>query len=222
MRNFLLTCLALALVFFGAILLSYFNRGVNAQKNGKVEMVANPTSSASTNNNVVEIDGVLFETLVLEPTLLIPENKPDAQTPVKFGIRISNKTQESIRFSRFDTLYPNLFRQDGEAIPLDGGRNGTLNPKESDFPLAMPGESVTLFLDGMLSWQNNKLQLGGSDGFGGLWYFDDLEPGTYKFRFFYQSDRAARQIFKPEEQVLEEIWTGRVATPFVEIRLVES
>ncbi|NER03708.1 MAG: hypothetical protein F6K17_14340 [Okeania sp. SIO3C4] len=217
MRNFWLTCLALALVFFGAMLLSYFNREFNAHRNGTVEIVAK-----SANSNVAEIDGVLFETLVLERTLPIPENKPDIYTPVRFGIRINNQTNNSIRFSKFDTLYPNLFRQDGEAIPLDGGRNWTSKPKESDFPLVMPGESVTLFLDGILSWQNNKLQIRGSDGFGGVWYFNNLEAGTYKFRFLYQNYQAARPISKAEEQVLEGIWIGQVATPFVEVRLVES
>jgi hypothetical protein len=95
-------------------------------------------------------------------------------------------------------------------------------PEESDFPLVMPGESVTFFLEGMLSWQNDKLVMGGTDGFGGFWYFRDLKPGQYKFQFIYQYYDAVMQIYLPKEQILEGIWTGKLATPWVNINLVKT
>jgi len=220
--SFLLFCSALALVLSGVVLLSYGDVGVNAQRIRESAMTDNSMSFKSADDNVVEVEGVSFETLVSEPIWIIPKNEPNAKLPVTLGVRITNKTPNPIRFSRFDTLYPNLVRQGGQVIQLEGGRDGTLKPKESDFPLVAPRESVTFYLDANLSWQNNKLQLGGSDGFGGLWYFDNLNPDTYQVQFIYQSHKRSVEIDKQGRRILDNIWIGRVATPFVKISLLQA
>lgn len=220
LRSFLLICSALALVVSGLMLSSCVNSGVRVQRNGGVEMTANSISSESADQSVVEVDGVSFETFISDSVLLIPQ--PGAETPVKFGIRITNKTQEKIRFAQFGIIYPNLVKEDGQGVPLDGGTDGEKMLKESDYPLVMPRKSVTFFLEGKISWHNNKLELGGADGFGGFWYFRDLKPGKYKFQFIYQNYDAVMRIRQPKEQVLEGIWTGKILTPFVEFQLVRT
>ena len=183
-------------------------------------MAANSISSKSADKSVVEVDGVSFETLVSDSVLSVPQ--PGAETPVKFGVRITNKKQKPARFARFGIIHPNLVTEEGRVIPLYGGTAGEKMPEESDFPLVMPGESVTFCLEGMLSWQNDKLVMGGTDGFGGFWYFRDLKPGQYKFQFIYQYYDAVMQIYLPKEQILEGIWTGKLATPWVNINLVKT
>lgn len=219
-RNFLLICIASALVLSGTTLASCVDSGVITQKSEEVEMAANSISSKSDDKSVVEVDGVSFETLVSDSVLSVPQ--PGAETPVKFGVRITNKKQKPARFARFGIIHPNLVTEEGRVIPLYGGTFGEKMPEESDFPLVMPGESVTFFLEGMLSWQNDKLVMGGTDGFGGFWYFRDLKPGQYKFQFIYQYYDAVMQIHQPKEQILEGIWTGKLATPWVNINLVKT
>lgn len=219
-RNFLLICIASALVLSGTTLASCVDSGVITQKSEEVEMAANSISSKSADKSVVEVDGVSFETLVSDSVLSVPQ--PGAETPVKFGVRITNKKQKPARFARFGIIHPNLVTEEGRVIPLYGGTAGEKMPEESDFPLVMPGESVTFFLEGMLSWQNDKLVMGGTDGFGGFWYFRDLKPGQYKFQFIYQYYDVVMQIYLPKEQILEGIWTGKLATPWININLVKT
>jgi hypothetical protein len=218
MRNFLLTYFVLALVLSEAMLLSYAHKKINSLS---INMTTNSTSPELIDSKAVEVDGVFFETLVPERVLVIPENKLDVEIPVKFGIRITNKTQKPYRFSWFYTLSPNLVQQDGQALQLERLSNGIMKPKESYFPLAMPEESKIFYLEGTLSWHGKMLQLGGSNKFGDFWYFDDLKPGTYQIQFIYQSNKAAIQIYEPKVQFLNSIWTGEVATPFAEFYLVQ-
>ncbi len=183
------------------------------------------TSFESTQSSGVEVDGIRFETLVPDREWLIPENQPGANTPVQLGLRITNNTQTAIRFTRFDTLVPELVKPDGQTLQRDGGRNWTSMPTISDCPLVQPRETVNFFLDAKLTWRNNKLQLGGSDGFGGIWFMDNLKPGMYQTRIWYSSwTPGPMGMYEPKTQTLipiENLWKGSAATPFVEVRLVQ-
>ncbi|HBY78763.1 MAG TPA: hypothetical protein DEG47_17555, partial [Cyanobacteria bacterium UBA11148] len=126
------------------------------------------------------------------------------------------------RFSRFDNLYPNLVKKDGQVLQREGGRDGTLPLNESDFPLVTPGKSITFFLEGMLHWRNNNLLLEFPDGFGGLWYFGNLVAGAYKFGFLYYSYDSAIEIDQPERKKLEGIWVGQISIPLTDIQMLEQ
>lgn len=167
----------------------------------------------------VEKDGVHFEVLAPDRTWPIPKNQPGIQAPVNLGLRISNKTNKPLRFSRFDTLWVEMVRPDGKSLRRGGGRDGTFGKVEADCPLVKPGESVTFIIDAALFWQGNELRLSGSDGFGGLWLLHDLKPGPYKVRVRYQNDRPAFETSPPRQAVLDGVWTGEVDTPFVEVTL---
>jgi hypothetical protein len=185
-----------------------------------VVLLFSTLSVGSVWGGVTTDNGVHFKTLVSKRVWLVPENEPNAKTPIKLGLRITNKKQKSIRFCRFDTLFPEIVQQDGKALQPDGGRDVTFKIKESDCPLLMPGESVAFFLDGIIYWQNDILRLEVSDGFGGLWYFNELSHDTYKVRFIFRRSKATIQIYEPESRILEDIWTGQVTTPFVEVQLI--
>ena len=220
MWKFLAFVLALGLGFLGAIGLSHVPRGLTASFNGEMGRAGNLTSVAPTNSKAVEAGGIRFEILVPDLVWLIPENRPNAETSVQIGIRITNNTSTPLRFTRYNTLYPEIVRPDGQV--LQSGKNGEspFKVRASDCPLVQSGESVTFFVNGSLSWKDNQLQLNVFDGFGYSWQFHPLAPGMNQVRFRYQSDSAAISIHDPKRMLLEGIWTGQVITPLVEIPLV--
>jgi uncharacterized protein (TIGR03067 family) len=170
--------------------------------------------------NVIEKDGVRFEILVPDRDWPIPENRDGARAPIKLGLRITNKTDKPLRFTRFDTLFPEMTGPNGKPLSRSGGRNETLPMKESDCPLVKPGERVTFDIDAHLFWQGGKLRFGGSDGFGGVWGFaDELKPGRYRLRIWYVNTATEHEVGRAERTVLKGIWTGEVKTPFVEVSL---
>ena len=173
--------------------------------------------------NTVEVDGVRFEIIMPERVLRIPENEPDANTKMELGIRITNQTQTPLRFTRFDTLALSIVKPNGERLKRSGARNWTLPPRKADVPLIKPGKSATFFLDAQLFWEQNQLRLGGSDGFGGYWYFDSLESKTYLFSMGYvRPDRIFMYDEGTEDTlILEEFWEGWAESPFVEVRIVK-
>jgi RNA polymerase sigma factor (sigma-70 family) len=172
---------------------------------------------------VIEKDGVRFEVRVPERTWRIPERKPGAGSPVALGLRVTNKTDKAHRFSRFDTLSVGMVGPDGKALERTGGRSRTIPPRESDCPLLNPGEAVTFDIDARLTWKEDKLRFGGSDGFGGGWEFGEaLHPGRYKVQVWYWNDRNEFWAFRNAERLtLREAWTGDVKTPYVEVSLAE-
>lgn len=207
----------LALVFMGAFLLS---TRVSSPHSKVINVIPNLTSSKSNNDNKAEVSGVYFETVIENSILSITEKNHSAETHVQLGVRITNKTHNSMRFCQYRTIFPDLIDPKGIHLRLEGGSNRSRLIQESDCPLIHPEENVTFFLNGILTWKKNKLQLVGSDEINGLWYFDDLESGVYGFRFLYYSTQKSIQISYPEDKVLENIWVGQSYTPISKLSLV--
>ena len=178
--------------------------------------------SRNIDSNTVEIDGIRFEILMPERVLRIPENEPDASTKVEVGIRITNQTQSPLRFSRFDTLYLSIIGENGQIPESQRLRNRTIPRHPTDLPLVRPGKSATFFMDAKLFWEQNKLRLGGSDGFGGYWYIDSLEPGSYFLGMGYFSPKWESVYNKQRQRlVMTDFWRGSGWTPLVEVFLVK-
>lgn len=190
----------------------------------------------SNNSNVVEVDGIRFETVVSERVLTIPEAKRGVYTPVQLGIRITNNTQTSFYFSSYVySMFPEMIAPDGQVM-VTGLHSERLNPPfESNFVLVNPGESVIFSRDAFLFWIQNrkkkrdrKLTLNIPFPCEDIYAFRPLNPGTYQFRFKYRESREGMEDFshliEPTilQRILQNLWTGEVLTPFLEIRLVES
>ncbi|MEG4327059.1 hypothetical protein [Microcoleus sp. herbarium5] len=191
------------------------------------------TSGESFEKSVIEVDGVQFETLMPERTFSIPVEplSPDGNMdiPVQLGIRITNNTPMPFRFSSYGRLTPELMGADSQLLPSIFLRIRRLKPKESYFPLAMPGESVTLFPNARLIWfkRVNELKISIAKGTGGYWNFDILNPGEYHVRFIYRNENEVDRINDRGQEgtkptLLERLWTGRVITPFVKFCIVSS
>jgi hypothetical protein len=162
--------------------------------------------------------------VVPEPVLNIPENRAGATIPVRIGLKITNNTSTPIRFSRYNRVLIQLLRGDGQVIR--GGQSfGGIPPiYESDFPLARPGDSVTLFLDGKLFWDNNYLRLRFPDKYASWDFFCVLKPGTYQVRFTYYGEQTQGEYYDSEtgkRSSVQGFWRGEVVTPFVQFRLVQ-
>lgn len=172
----------------------------------------------STDRSAIEVDGVGFKTELPEPVLTIPPNLPGAETAVKLGIRATNNTSTAFRFQQLDSLDLILIGDDGKEIKFRSDLMRLLVGKGPNYYLAQPRDSALFVLDGMLSWHLNKLLLAIPNQAGGFYYFYDLKPGTYHLGLIYHV--SALRATNLKEQVLEKVWTGWIALPFVDLHLV--
>lgn len=179
------------------------------------------TIEESNDNNVVEVDGIRFETLVPERELTIPNIK-GLKNFVQFGIRITNNSSISYRFISFH-LSPELKRANGELIERSYARNATKTPTESDFLLLLPQESLTFFINAKFCWRGFQLGLTGYDDSGGVWTLCNLKPGIYSVRFTYENHSQTGKIDggMTPWRFLEPLWTGVVSTSYEEFRIVQ-
>ncbi|MDZ8054229.1 MAG: hypothetical protein RMX68_016905 [Aulosira sp. ZfuVER01] len=186
--------------------------------------------------NAVEVDNLRFETVVSEKVLTIPEAKHGVYTPVEFGIRITNNTQNVFYFSTsVYSMFPEMIAPDSQLM-LTGLHSERLNkPLASDYVLVVPGETVTFSREAFLFWiQNRKkkrdrqLTLNIPFPNEDIYVFRPLYPGLYKFRFKYRQSREVMErdyrCIEPKvlEKILQNLWTGEVLNPLVNIHLVES
>ena len=174
--------------------------------------------------------------MVSERILTIPEAKRGVYTPVQLGIRITNNTQSFFYFSSsFYSLFPELIAPDSQVMQTGISCERLNPPIESDYVLVVPGESVTFSRDAFLFWIQNrkkkrdrKLTLNIPFPDQDIYSFCPLYPGLYQFRFKYRQSREGMEEYyhwiEPTvlQTILQNIWTGEVLTPLVEIRLVES
>jgi hypothetical protein len=160
----------------------------------------------------------MFETIVADPVWQVP-GRAAGTTPIRCGLRVTNTTAAAARFTRFDTLVPELRAPGGRLLEREGGRDRTSLVTEADCPLLQPGETTEFRLDAGLYWRGQSLQFGGSDGFGGIWYFDGIKEGPHEFRIGYINPYPALRLGTPGNRVLNNMWTGEGRGPYVEIRI---
>lgn len=194
------------------------------------------TSCESNSSIMVEVDGIQFETVVSERVLPIPEAKRSVFTPVQLGIRITNNTETSFHFSsNFYSMFPELIVPDGQVMQTGIHCERLNRPMESDFFLVLPEKALTFSCNAFLFWIQNpkkkrdrQLTLNIPFPYEDIYVFRPLYPGTYQFRFKYRKSREGvedlSQWIEPIalQRIIENIWTGEVLTPLVDIQLVQS
>lgn len=176
-----------------------------------------------TNKNAVEVDGICFETVVSEPMIQVSGSKSDSPIYVEFGMNITNNTLIPVRFNLFNSLVPQLIISDGHQIQSTLFYRMEIAPKESHFPLVMPGESISFLPCEELVWnKNNQLYLSIYAIDGGIWSFSKLNVGKYYIQFAYRNQNTDFEIERPDLeniQLISDIWTGLVFAPYVELNL---
>jgi hypothetical protein len=216
MRNFYLVFLALAFSTVGLKTLAQVPEKTNQTQTLNPQLAQ---QFLQFSQEVVEKDGLFFQTVVSQPNFLIPRRNSNRSIPIKMGVRIRNNTKKTIRLTSRDMSEPILVKNDGQNVLSDGGCTFITAPTEAEFPWVMPGQSVTFFVQGTIYWRKNRLNMSGRDVFGCYWHFLDLKPGKYTLQFHYQSSRKEAEVYKPERKILSGIWTGKVLTPAVEFTL---
>ncbi|WP_377473649.1 MAG: hypothetical protein P2A85_15710 [Microcoleus anatoxicus] len=266
MKHFLL--FIQALILCAAMAISSFLPGVTADKQGKIERIADNTPPASrysvsgsrngivtvkdattepiavvieehsrikivtnmipkeSNNSNIEVDGISFETLMPERELVVPEKPSDGRKLLDLGIRITNNTTTPLRFCFHDAITPELMLPSGQIIRETGQWSDWLiGYEESDFPLAMPGEDVIFSPGGSIQKiEDNQFELIIWVGNGGSWRFSRLQLGNYQIRLEYSNDAAQVKVYGEDgkKKVINNIWTGKVLTSFIEFSLVDK
>ncbi|KAF3888585.1 MULTISPECIES: hypothetical protein [Nostocales] len=199
---------------------------------------------ASFEDNAVEINSVCFETLVSKQVLTVPkknyvqklqylfqvllqsEENTFPITSLQMGIRVTNNTDNTLRFRlASDLLYPEIVSQDGEIL-VEGGSFSYTQSEESSYPSLIPKANVTFFLEAQTFWLlGNKLGISIPTSNYGGWKLKPLKAGVYQFRFTYynsQTEVKIDELSSKDTKNLEGIWTGEAKTPFIELHLVQN
>jgi hypothetical protein len=219
MRQSRAIVLAVVLVFFGIMALSHTLISVMAHEKVGIERVANMTTCESNNPNAIVEDGICFETLVPEQMVRLP--KYGEESPVKFGVRITNQASTPYRFD-LPFVLPEMLNPHGERMQISLNKNATRKVKEPDIPVIMPGQSLEFLIDAKFNWYSEDcLRLVGNAIYGGIWIFWYLKPGKYQVRFTYKNQLAKKEMITLEEGITEidGFWTGNFMTPFVDLIL---
>lgn len=212
----------LALVLSAVVALGDMPRGFGRPSDVYMGMLANLTSVESTDKNVIERDGIKFETLVPERVLTLPKNEQSAYTPVRFGVRLTNNTLTAFRFC-LDAFTPEFMAFNGEILFAGQLQVGLVFRTESDFPLVRPGEIVMLFWEGNFYWRDQNIYLQIPDRYSTLWFFRGFKPDTYKVRFTYTNadgERWYRDRERIERKQLRGILTGNFSSPWTDFSFV--
>ncbi|MDF5729137.1 MAG: hypothetical protein PUP92_14185 [Rhizonema sp. PD38] len=84
----------------------------------------------------------------------------------------------------------------------------------------VPGESVTLLLEGYFHWESHKLKFIFREKSGSSWIFSDFNPGTYLVQVIYENlalQNMGMTIEPPRRQGLQEL--SFLITPNTSVRL---
>ncbi len=137
----------------------------------------------------------------------------ESATSGNVSLLITNRSNRSLYFNRFDTFRLGLKDSNGREFGFDGGRDAT-RPGQTLSHLIESGATHEIRLPA--EWvpipDSNEYRLSGSEEFGGIWYFDGLLPGTYFLRGIYENDKAKVGSWEP-------VWTGIAETSPYEIRV---
>jgi hypothetical protein len=209
----------------GVIALGHVPRLLAGAVDSELGRATELTSFESTHSNVVEVDGIHLETVVFNPIWRIPANLHGANTPVQFGVRITNKTSESIRVPLALSFDPKIIKMDGQELKIvnDVISFGPRNPKKPLCPSIKPGKSETFVWNWILQWQNNQLQLEGTNVYGDPWIYEPLSPGVYSIALEYDVRSTIVRLCELITKVPraeEKIWIGQGTTPSKNISLV--
>jgi hypothetical protein len=153
-------------------------------------------------SNVIEIDGIRFQTLLIDTPILEDElslppekhlfripDKPDGKTIFFPILRITNQTKNNILFGRFGIIKLSLVRPDGELTKVGDyyAWSGSMNPTAVGSALAKPGDSINFLTQVKLFWKDRKLILVFSDSPQNPFYLDNIQPGEYKIQLTYNN-----------------------------------
>jgi hypothetical protein len=182
-------------------------------------------SSESNNCNTIEVDSILFETLVPVQTIQVPQR--EERVSFHFGVHIMNQSSTPYRF-HLPGFIPELVNRDGQLVGRSRGSNAHRRRTSEDFPLIDPGGSKTYWTDVELFWlAQYGLCLSGYVRYGTVWQALNLQPDDYQLQYVYSNHSPhfnKVSFYTGNTHVctdLHNFWVGTVCTPFVKLCLVQ-
>jgi hypothetical protein len=165
-----------------------------------------------------EINGVVFENVFPTPFLDPVALKSAGGVSVHLGLKVTNRTGGTLRFSTYLSVLPELLTRAGTVVPFDYGANRYPPARASDYPLLLPGQSLMIPLDGTMSYRGGQLNWKGSDGLIGFW---KIKPpaAPYRFRLRYRQAERSMNDVEGGPGTINGIWTGEAATDTVGLPL---
>ncbi|MEM8638765.1 MAG: hypothetical protein AAGG51_08140 [Cyanobacteria bacterium P01_G01_bin.54] len=178
-------------------------------------------SSESSDYSPSPVNGVSFQTVIDNPVLQIPEPGTDQSTPVRFGLQLTNNTEEVIRFGLM--VYPNIslqiFQSDSVRISQGIGSDRPIVMGEECPFVLQAGETQTLWVQAAVFWDGENLRMHESS-----WVnLEHLTVGEYFAQFYYDSSVPIPFCFMPDTQSSEpfsDLWRGKVITNSVPFSLI--
>ena len=236
----------LALVMAALLVVTYGSIQAVGNENSKVEKVTNMASRKSKRSNNVKQDDLQLK--MEWPKIVaisIPENQPGVTAEFSFTVSLTNNTPAPIPLAiDYDALIPEIFGPDGQALHRREPINRQVGNGEYHGSLVGVRQQISTSMEGILSWQNNLLQLTlhrptydeSPIDVDKSWSFDTLGPGEYQVRFTYETPTGTivytnpftvfniKELLEGKEVPLERIevtGTGQLVTPFANFRLLQ-
>ncbi len=162
-------------------------------------------------SEAVRVNGLDFQ-IVAPVVWMMPVEKEE--TPIPLVLKVTNHTDKAVTLNLFDTITISMKDAAGKELRIDGGRDGTTPCP----PLIVEkGQNGTVDRSAKLQPLDGKLgqfRLIGSDGAGGIWYFDGLKPGKYTISMAYENTKAG-----PEDAPN---WVGKATTKELTVEITDK
>ncbi|MBP0022423.1 MAG: hypothetical protein J7540_00250 [Roseofilum sp. SID2] len=178
----------------------------------------------------IEIDGICFQTIMqnYQPVIMVNQECKKNDGQVELGIRITNNTMTPFRFGKFRIMTPEVIRADDKVSPLIYLRRRCCYAQERHFALALPGESINLFIETKVinrtyGQREGELRLSIPFEDGGNNNVDIIKGKKNHFRWIYENQNPTHKVGKKsefslnQEKTLEDLWVGKVFTPWLEL-----
>jgi hypothetical protein len=159
----------------------------------------------------MEVGGVAFSGVFPSPPFDSHALKTDAGATVHLGLSISNHTTGPLRFSEYESIFPELLDRGGKAVPFEFGANIARLARATDYHLLAPGQSLVVPIDATLTLRAKKLEWRGANGSIGQWGVTNSEA-PYRLRLKYHQGAATAGPFGDESSVLKGLWVGEAVT----------
>ena len=143
-------------------------------------------------------------------------------TTIRFGLWIINLSATPYRFHNYN-LMPTIQNRHGQLLDRGYGRNATKPVTESNYFVAEPQSSLTFWCNSSLGWCGDKFCLWGYESSGGVWYFHDLDIGTYRACFTYENPSSTGKVqgrMGKLRDMYDDLWVGKVTTPSIEFKII--
>lgn len=169
------------------------------------------TQPALKETDPVRVNGLDFQ-LVASVVWVTPAEKHETTIPLK--LKVTNQTDKAVQLDLFDTLNIQMKDAEGTELRMVATRDRSFRPN----PLTVDkGQIGTIDRTAKLQPLDEKLgqvRLVGSDGAGGIWYFDGLKPGKHTVRITYQNAEAGTKDVP--------IWVGKATTNELTVEIADT